>query len=409
VRAMSDLRLFTAYYREALRELLSSKINLVFMLLSLVLSLTAINTIYGLGKSAEKQVLDVLANLNFGKDAVFILAGGDRFMGVRLTRSDTLKLEDAEALGRLYFVKLVSPVSGGLLEVSYKGEGEKVWIEGVFPVYTVANNWGVRLGRFIEDEDLKYAKKVAVLGSDIPKKCGIRDPIGEKIQIAGQHFTVVGILEEKPSFGAHPLNERVFVPFTTAQRRLFNRDYISAIKLNLYPGVDQKVAVETIRSILRERHKLIHTAPDDFRIFTPEFVLQRFLSAERILQTFLLGISAISLVISGVVIMNLMSALVEERAGIIALRRALGATNRLIFLHYILISLTVALTSGLFGWMLSLFLMQMISAFTPLKPFFSWATFLFSLLFSLATSVIFSLLPALRATRVDPITLLKSL
>jgi putative ABC transport system permease protein len=401
--------LFLAYYREVVKELLSNKVNLVFMVLALVLSLTAINTIYALGKSAEKQVLDTLANLNFGKDALLILAGGQRFMGIGLTRSDTLKLEDAKALEKLSFVKLVSPTSGGTLEVSYKGQVEKIRVEGVFPVYAPANTWNVKVGRFIEDEDIEKLNKVVVLGSDIPKKFGIANPIGDKILIAGQHFTIVGILEEKPSFGHHPLNERVFVPFTTAQRRLFNRDYITAIKIVLQPTAKQRISVPLIRSILRQRHNLYGIAEDDFRIITPDFVLARFLSAQRVLQTFLLAISLISLIISGVVILNLMSAMVEEKAGIIALRRALGATNRIIFIHYIAMSLTVALFSGFVGWLLSLGVMHLISAFTPLKPLFSWTTFGLSLIFSVATSLIFSVIPATRATKVEPAILLKSL
>ena len=401
--------LFLAYYLEVVKELLSNKVNLVFMVLALVLSLTAINTIYALGKSAEKQVLDTLANLNFGKDALLILAGGQRFMGIKLTRSDTLKLEDAKALEQFSFVKLVSPVSGGTLEVSYKGHVERIRVEGVFPVYRTANTWNVKLGRFIEDEDLEKLNKVVVLGSEIPKKFGIANPIGDKILIAGQHFTIVGVLEEKPSFGHFPLNQRVFIPFTTAQRKLFNREYITAIKIILQPTADQKSVVPLIRSILRERHKLYGIAEDDFRIITPDFVVARFLSTQRVLKTFLLAISLISLVISGVVILNLMSAMVEEKAGIIALRRALGATNRIIFVHYITMSLTVALFSGFVGWLLSLGVMHLISAFTPLKPLFSWTTFGLSLLFSTATSLIFSIIPATRATKVDPAILLKSL
>jgi putative ABC transport system permease protein len=227
----------------------------------------------------------------------------------------------------------------------------------VFPVYAPANTWNVKVGRFIEDEDIDKLNKVVLLGSDIPKKFGIAIPIGDKILIAGQHFTIVGILEEKPSFGHFPLNERLFVPFTTAQRRLFNRDYITAIKIILQPTAEQRTTVPLIRSILRERHNLYGIAEDDFRIITPDFALARFLSAQRVLQTFLLAISLISLVIS----------------------------------------------------VLSLGVMHLISAFTPLKTLFSWTTFGLSLIFSMATSLIFSVIPAIRATKVEPAILLKRL
>ncbi len=400
---------FRGQYKEVWRELLANKISLLFMILALVLSLTAINTIYALGKSAEKQVLEVLSNLNFGKDALLILAGGQRFMGLTPTRTDTLKLEDVQSIERLTGVKLTSPVSGGVLEVRYRDQAEKIRVEGVFPIFTLANNWQVVLGRFITEEDLQGLRKVAVVGGDIPKKFNLKQPLGEKIMISGEYFIIIGVLENKPSFSHFPLNERIYVPFTTAQRRLFNRDYLTGIKVLLFSGEDLKSMRERIRSLLRQRHKINFLAPDDFRIITPEMIVARYLATAKILQNFLLAISLVSLVISGVVILNLMSAAIEEKAGIIALRRALGASCKTIFFHYLLMSLNIALLSGLAGWLLSLGLMYLISVFTPLKPLFSWLTFLLSFFFSTLTAIIFSIGPAYRATRVDPAILLKSL
>jgi len=340
---------------------------------------------------------------------MLIIAGGGRIVGLTTTRTDTLKLEDVEEIKKLDFVKLASPMSRGDLEVSYKDFAEKIRIEGVLPNYTVANNWYPRIGRFINERDLETMAKVCVVGADIPKKLNNQNILGERIKIAGENFEVVGILEPKPSFGQFRRDERILIPFTTAQRRVFNKDYIDAVKLLFREGTDIKMAEKKIREILRKRHNLTGIEPDDFRIITPDLFISTFTKTSRTINVFLLAIALISLTISGVIIMNLMYANIEEKAPIIALRIALGATPLKVIKHYLLMSLFVAIVCGFAGWILSLILMKVISFFTPLKPIFSWEVFLISFFFSTFTSIIFTLLPAIKASNIEPALLLKSL
>lgn len=397
------------FIKEILKELLASKINLFFIILALTFSLTALNTIYALGKSAEKQILDFLSNINFGKDAVLVLAGGSRIMGLMVSRTDTLKMKDVQDIEKLEFVKMVSPFYGEVVEVSYKGKAEKLRIDGVLPIYAPSNNWQVIKGRFIDEKDVEQLEKVAVIGANIEKKLGIKNPLGEKIKIRDTYYTIIGVLEKKGSLGHYPLDERIFIPLSTAQKRMFNVDYLRGFKVVFFEGTDLKEAVKTIREILRKNHHLTNSEPDDFRIITPDMAVERFTKTSKTLSAFLLTIALISLVISGVIIMNLMTASVEEKAGIIALRIALGASKKDILYHYLFSAVFIAGICGVIGWAASILLMKIISFFTPLKPLFSWGTFLLSLVFSLFTCVIFSLFPALKATRVDPAILLKSL
>jgi putative ABC transport system permease protein len=403
---------FLQFLKDILKELLSNKVNSFFMFLALTISLIALNTIYSLGLSAKKQVLDSLASVQFGKDAMLILAGGGRIIGLTTTRTDTLKLEDVEELEKLDFVKLASPMVRGTLEVSYKDFAEKIIVDGVFPNYTVANNWYPKIGRFIDERDFKNMTKVCVLGADIPEKLNkkdIKNILGDKIKIAGEYFEIVGVLESKPSFGHYRRDERIVIPFTTAQRRVFNKDYIDGVKLLFREGTDMKLAEAKIREILRKRHSLYGIEPDDFRIITPELAISVFTKTLRTINVFLLVIALISLVISGVIIMNLMYANIEEKAPIIALRIALGATSKKIIEHYLIMSLFVAFISGFAGWILSLILMEIISLFTPLKPIFSWWIFLLSFSFASFTAISFTLIPAIKASQIEPAILLKSL
>ncbi|MCS7149965.1 MAG: ABC transporter permease [Caldimicrobium sp.] len=396
-------------FKEVFRELLANKINIFFITLALVFSLTALNTIYALGKSAEKQILDTLANLNFGKDALLVLAGGSRIMGLTTTRTDTLLMDDIIAIEKLGFVKMTSPFTGGSVEVSYRGKAEKVRLDGVLPIYLQANNWELFRGKFFNEEDVKNFNKVVVLGYEIARKWGGHNLVGEKIKIQDQYYRVIGILEKKGSLGHFPLDERIFVPLTTAQKRIFNQNYLRGVKIILQEDTPLSHAERTIRKLLRERHNLYGIAPDDFRIVTPEMVVARHTATSKTLSAFLLTIAFISLVISGVIIMNLMTASVEEKAGIIALRIAVGAQPWHIIKHYLISALILALVSGIIGWLLSILLMFLLSLLTPLKPLFSWGTFLLSLLFSTITCITFSLFPAIKASRIDPAILLKGL
>ncbi|MFN3504995.1 MAG: ABC transporter permease [Caldimicrobium sp.] len=397
------------FLKEVWKELLANKINFIFILLTLTFSLTALNTIYALGKSAEKQILDVLNNLNFGKDALLILAGGQRMFGITTSRTDTLKLSDVYAIKRLSCVKDTTAFTVGRVEVSYKGQAEVIRVDGVEPNYTRANNWDLYAGRFFQEEDLENLNKVAVLGFEVAKRFGFSNVLGEQIKVQGQFYTVIGIFEKKGSVGHFPLDERIFVPLTTAQKRLFNQDYIRGVKVILHEGVDLTQCLQEIRKILRTRHNLYGVAPDDFRIITPDLVIARHTATAKTLSLFLLSIALISLIISGVIIMNLMMASIEEKAGIIALRIALGANQFQIIKHYLYMAFLIALISGVIGWFLSALLMSLLSLFTPLKPLFSWGTFGVSLLFSTTTCIIFSIYPAYKATKIDPAILLKGL
>jgi len=399
----------SAFIKEVFKELISNKINLFFMLLALIISLTALNTIYFLGLSAKQQILENLANLQFGKDALLVIAGGGKLIGLTTTRSDTLKVEDAEAISKLDFVLIASPISIGTLEVSYKGQVEKLRVQGVLPNYTIANNWYPQKGRFINERDIKTLAKVCVVGAYLPEKFHIKNPIGKKLKIQGQYYTIVGVLEPKAILGHFRRDERVLLPLTTAQRRVFNRDWISAIKFVFKPNTDMKLAVEKIRKILRTRHKLYGIQPDDFRIITPEMAIEVFTKTSRTISVFLITISLISLIISGVIIMNLMYSNIEEKASIIALRIALGAKENQIILHYLLMATFIALISGTIGWLLSIVFIVLITHFTPLKAYFSFYIFLFSLTFAFITCILFSLIPAIKAAKIEPALLLKNL
>jgi len=398
---------YAGIFREAFRELLSSKLNAFFMAFGLVIGIAAMSSIHFLGKGTEATIIRVLESLNFGSNSFLILAGGGKFFGPATTRQDTFTLDDVEYLKRLDFVVDISPVQIDMLQVSYGPNARVTRVLGVFPVYARVNNWNVEKGRFITNDDIKRKSKVCVVGYETANKLLGGPFLGKKIKIEGIKFEVVGILERKGVVGRFRLDDRVLVPFTTGRRRIFNRDWINAAKVLMVKGVDLQKAKEVVTKILRRRHHLRPDEENDFRIITPDQIVAFLTKASRTLTFMLLIISIITLVVSGIIIMNIMYAVVEEKKKIVALRMALGAKSSDIMVHYIFISMTVALLGGIVGFLLGVGISSFISSFSPIKAVYDWAFVFYSLLFACVTGLLFGVLPAKRASRLMPAELLK--
>ncbi len=393
--------------KDSLREILSSKVNLFFMSFGLIVGICAMVSIYSLGKGAEITVYRILENLNFGSNAFLILAGGGKFFGPAATRMDRFKMEDEEAIERFDFVVEVSPVQLGFLSVASPKNAVNTRVLGVLPVYSRINNWGVWEGRFINHEDVRLKRKVCVLGYDTAKNLLGDDPIGKRVRINGVLFEVVGVLEKKGVIGRFHLDERVLIPLSTARDRIFNRDWLNAAKVLLKSNVDFKRAERAIRNLLRKRHNLLRNEPDDFRIITPDQVMEFLTKATRTLTALLLSISLITLVVSGVIIMNIMYAIVEEKKKIIALRKAYGATNRDILFHYTFMTAVVAFLGGTIGSSIGNAIVAVVSSYTPIDGYYSVAFSVLCVLVAVIASVLFGTAPAKEAAKLPPAEILR--
>ncbi len=398
---------YTGILKEAFKELLSSKLNIFFMAFGLIVGISAMSSIHFLGKGTEATIIEVLESLNFGSNSFLILAGGGKFFGPATTRQDTFKMDDIEYLRRLDFVVGISPVQFDMLQVSYGSNSRTTRVLGVFPIYARINNWGVSKGRFITDSDIKRKAKVCVIGYETANKILGGPFLGKKIEIEGVKFEVVGILERKGVVGRYRLDDRVLVPFSTGRYRIFNRDWINAAKVLMVKGVNLKKAKEIVTKILRKRHNLRVDEENDFRIITPDQIVAFLTKASRTLTLMLLLISIITLIVSGVIIMNIMYAVVEEKKKIIALRMALGANSFDIMLHYLFISFFVAILGGTLGFLLGVGVSAFISSFSPVKAVYDWFFIIYCLFFASLTGFLFGVMPARRASKLMPAELLR--
>ena len=394
---------------EAIRGLKHNKVNLVLMMLGIVIGIASLTVIVAIGEGTKTKVLARISQFGFGADAIYIGSGSGKVFSHRRKRSTTLTLEDADVLKELENIKLMAPYQGKRMRTIYKKESSFTRINGITPEWFPARNWRITDGDYISDDDLKNMSKVCVIGATPSKKLfKDEDPIGKFIRLNRVYFKVIGLLEEKgvTESGYDP-DDRIVIPLTTSSRRLFQQTHLSSIRLQMHNPSNAEETIEQVRSILRERHHLSQTAEDDFRIITPE-VLMKWITRSKKTMTIMLGlISTISLLVSGIVIMNIMLVSVNERVKEIGIKRSFGAKKKDILIQFLMESTFISIFGGMIGLLLGAVISFSLSNFTQLAATMSWQPFVLAFVFSAVVGILFGIQPARKATLMNPVQALK--
>jgi putative ABC transport system permease protein len=400
---------------EALESLNSNKLRSGLTVLGIVIGVAAVIAMLAVGNGAQASITGTINDV--GTNLLFVFSGAADNQNVRNVRPVTLN--DATALLDPYAapdVQDVAPALQGNGEVVFGGQTKTTTIVGATPDYGRVRNISLLAGSFItEDQYLGHAS-VVVVGVDIADKLfGHRDGIiGETVRVDGQPFRIVGVLSPQGGSAFGSADNQVIVPLSTAQSRLLTRRgegtvdiiYIQAVDFQAVPAAADEVA-----QILRTRH---HTpvGEDDFTVFTQESILSTIQSVTGVLTIFLGGIAAISLLVGGIGIMNIMLVSVTERTREIGLRKALGARKRDILIQFIAESSLLSLIGGiigiLFGWFIS-FIVGRIAAATgnTFTPIVGLDAIVLATLFSAAVGLFFGIYPANRAAGLEPVEALR--
>jgi len=288
-------------------------------------------------------------------------------------------------------------------------ELESVQVNGTSADYLAANGGGVREGRFLVEGDVELARPSVVLGADIADALfpGAAPPtlLGQRVQVAGHSFTVVGLLERRGKFLGQSLDNLVLIPYTAFQRYFGAKRSIS-IAVAAPPGRINELEDE-LTSILRRVRRVGPGMPDDFTLNRQEQLLKVYQGLTKALYGVAFGVGLITLVVGGIGIMNIMMVSVHERTREIGVRRALGARRSTILAQFLVESATVAALGGAIGTALGLSLAQLIALVSPLAAAATWQAVALGLGFSAATGLIFGSWPAWRAANLDPVEALR--
>ena len=400
---------------EALESLSANKLRSGLTILGIVIGVGAVIAMVSLGRGAENTITGSIQGI--GTNLLFVFRGGT---SEEVRNPKPLTVGDAEAIADPFSapsVKGVAPVlQGNGIEVSFSGETTNTTLTGVTPEYGVVRNYKVAEGDFIREEHMLGRSSVAILGTDVADNLFGRTEglVGETIRIEGQPFRVIGVLESRGGSAFSNEDNQVLVPFTTAQVRLLHRSTRDRVDLLLVEAASAQAvpqASEEIAQILRTRHRT-EIGADDFTILTQQDFLDTAQTITSVLTLFLGGIAAISLLVGGIGIMNIMLVSVTERTREIGLRKALGARRADILIQFLTESAVLSLVGGIIGiilgWTISTVVGRIAAASnTPFNPSIGIDTILLATLFSTAVGLFFGLYPANRAAGLEPVEALR--
>jgi putative ABC transport system permease protein len=398
---------------EALESLNSNKLRSGLTILGIVIGVAAVVAMLGVGQGAQNTITSSISGI--GSNLLFVFPGNmtEEVRNVQpLTTNDVAALQDSlEAPS----IAGVAPTISGNVTVTYGREKVTTTVEGITPDYALVRNYTVTEGDFINSEQQLGKASVVLLGPDVAENLfGRTDGIvGETVRIEGQPFRVIGILESKGggSFGSQ--DNIVMVPITTAQARLINRnrDRVDVIYISAISADDVNQASEEVAQILRYRHRTAIGA-DDFTIFSQQDFVTTAKTITGVFTIFLGGVAAISLLVGGIGIMNIMLVSVTERTREIGLRKALGARKRDILIQFLTESSLLSLFGGIigiiFGWLIAFVIGKIAAANnTPFTPTIGIDAILLATLFSTAVGLFFGIYPANRAANLEPVEALR--
>lgn len=403
----------TQSIREALESLVANKLRAALTILGIVIGVAAVIAMLAVGAGAQDTIVGSISGI--GTNLLFVFQGNlqqDIRNEQPLTVGDVLAFSD---VFQAPHIEAVASIVTGNIGIAYEGKTTSVELRGVTPEFEYVRNYDLIEGNFITDDNVNGRASVALLGPEVADKLfGRREFItGETIRIDGQPFRVIGILAAKGggSFGSQ--DNVVLVPITTARVRLLNRerDHVDVIFVQAIDAKSVPLVYEEIAQILRTRHRT-ELGADDFTIFTQDDFLSLAGTITDVFTIFLGGIAAISLLVGGIGIMNIMLVSVTERTKEIGLRKAVGAKKSDILIQFLTESVLLSLFGGIigiiFGWVISAVVGRIAAASgTPFSPAVGLDAILLATLFSTAVGLFFGIYPANRAASLEPVEALR--
>jgi macrolide transport system ATP-binding/permease protein len=408
-RAVRKTKLFD-YLRQAAGAMVSHKMRSFLSILGILIGVGAVIAMLAIGQGAKESVEKQLASL--GSNLLLVRPGSSRIHGVSLESGSVtrLTLQDVAAIEKLTdVVKMVSPSVRGRGQLVYMNRNWNTQVEGVGVDYAQIRAVKPAVGRFFTDDEVRRRDKVALLGTTVAGELfGDANPIGEIIKINLINFKMIGVLPEKGAGTFHDQDDTVVIPITTAMFRVFGKEYIDSIYVEAKsPGV-MDAAQEAISRLIIKEHRLTNKeAEDSFQIRNMSDLKEALETTTKTMSLLLGSIAAISLLVGGIGIMNIMLVSVTERTREIGLRKAIGANNKDIMVQFLIEAILMSCIGGAVGVLMGTGVSGLIAMFAGWAVKVSLFSILLATTFSLIVGVVFGLWPAQKASKLDPIEALR--
>jgi putative ABC transport system permease protein len=386
-----------------------NKLRAFLVMAGVIVGIAALTIIVSVSKAANRKIMQQINN--FGPTAMMLFAGGGRNMPGADPSVTTLTLEDARAIEeQVRGVTLTCPmINRSQISVSYQDISTTTMVSGVAATYREAWDWGLESGEFFDEQDYSSMARVAMIGRTPARELfGEASPVGETIRISNASYRIKGVLQAKGAGATGgDMDNRILIPLTTAMRRAFNVTSVALIRIRVARQSEVESVAAEVRALMRERHRIRPPNLDDFRVITPTAISALAQSTRGTLNTVLIAVTSISLVVGGIVLMNVMLLAVTERRREIGLRRALGGRRSDIMFQFLFESMALTLAGGITGLTLGVAAVVVMGRWGGRPVEISWEPLVLAVAVSLAVGLLFGLAPARRAARLHPVDALR--
>ncbi|HEX3275517.1 MAG TPA: ABC transporter permease [Gemmatimonadales bacterium] len=393
----------------AISSIRSNALRAVLTMLGIIIGVGAVITMVALGSGAQKAVEERIAAL--GANVFTVFAGQGRAGAVMITDRTVLSTDDYQALQRgATLLKAVVPEAQSAQQVVFGNQNRNLQIIGTTANYVEVRNYSLPYGRMFSAGDDAARQRYAVLGSAVPEMFNANPAaiIHQTILIRGIPFEIIGVLSTKgASGGFQNPDEQILIPLQTAQFRVFGSKRLRSMSIQVKDGVPIEQGMVDLERILRREHHIRPGAENDFTIRNQQDVLQTQQQATQVFTTLLASIAAVSLVVGGIGIMNIMLVSVTERTREIGVRKALGATRTNILLQFMIEALTLCILGGAIGIVVGVGTTIVLARVMQWNTLISPMSVLVAFGFSALVGLFFGIWPARRAARLDPIVALR--
>ncbi len=397
----------------AIKALQSNKMRSFLTMLGVIIGVGAVIAMLAVGTGASRRISDQIQSI--GSNLLIIMPGSTTSGGVRMGAGTqpTLTLGDSDAIKReCSAVSYVGPSLSGVAQVIYGHANWSTGIQGTTPDMLALRNWPLSSGRAFTTQDVKSATKVCLLGQTVVDNLfGSENPVGQVVRIKNIPFRVLGVLAVKgQSAVGQDQDDTVYVPVTTAQKRLFGTSFPGMVRIIMVEARslgEMDAAQRQITALLRQRHHLGQKQDADFSIRNLTQFMEAAEQSARVMTILLGAIASVSLMVGGIGIMNIMLVSVTERTREIGIRMAVGAKVRAIRMQFISEALTLSMVGGIVGAVTGIAAAKVISAVAGWSTVVSPFSVILAFGFSVLVGIFFGYYPAYKASLLNPIQALR--
>jgi putative ABC transport system permease protein len=396
--------------RIAFKALARNKLRTILTMLGMIIGVSAVITMVALGSGAQAAIEEQIRGA--GTNMITIFPGSANVGGVRQGAGTSSRLvpDDAAALRALPEVQYVSEGLQSRQQVIYSNQNWQTNIVGVNVDYVNVKSWPMKYGAFFTEHDVRSTAKVCALGLNVANNLFGEDvdPTGSEIRIRNQIFKVMGVMTQKgASSSGQNQDDQILAPYTTVMRRLQGTEFLNYILVSAPSAPQIRATADAVTAELRHRHELETGDEDDFRVQTQDDLIATRTQTTQTMTSLLAGIAAVSLVVGGIGIMNIMLVSVTERTREIGLRLAIGARGSDVLMQFLIEAVVISLAGGSIGIALGFGLSEAVRTYQQWPTLIPPDAVVMAVGFSAAVGIFFGFYPARKAASLDPIEALR--